>query len=150
MNFLENRQKGETLFPATGLPKEGEAGIFFSREGPKRATAPAPGMGWRYGPPRRLMCNTFPDGRPLTVWLTVRGRFFPSGAASAQEFSHEPACQTGYSAPQGRFHHQSEQAFHLSHAWQCASFSPSGLCSERRPRFRPARGGTGYPTHSVA
>ncbi len=106
-------------------------------------------MGWRYGPPLPVIeLSLFPMEDPLTV-AAVWGSLFPSGVASTQELSHEPTCQTGCSAPQGRFHHQSEQAFHLSRAWQCASFSPSRLWSERRPRIRPARGGTQQSTHSA-
>ena len=40
---------------------------------------------------------------------TVGGRFIPSGLLLAQDFTHEPACQTGERAPQGRFRHQPEQ-----------------------------------------
>ena len=78
---------------------------------------------------------------PNGVDGTVGGRFIPSGLLLAQDFTHEPACQTGERAPQGRFRHQPEQMVHPPFAWQLASF-PS-LPAERRPRIAPC--GTSSP-----
>lgn len=60
----------------------------------------------------------------------------------AQDFTHEPACQTGERAPQGRFRHQPEQMVHPPFAWQLASFPSLPVC-ERRPRIAPC--GTSPP-----
>ena len=78
---------------------------------------------------------------PNGVDGTVGGRFIPSSLLLAQDFTHEPACQTGERAPQGRFRHQPEQMVHPPFAWQLASF-PS-LPAERRPRIAPC--GTSSP-----
>ena len=51
----------------------------------------------------------------------------------AQDFTHEPACQTGESAPQGRFRHQPEQMVHPPFAWQLASFPSLPVCGEEAP-----------------
>ena len=51
----------------------------------------------------------------------------------AQDFTHEPACQTGDSAPQGRFRHQPEQMVHPPFAWQVASFPSLPVCGEEAP-----------------
>ena len=51
----------------------------------------------------------------------------------AQDFTHEPACQTGDSAPQGRFRHQPEQMVHPPFAWQLASFPSLPVCGEEAP-----------------
>ena len=51
----------------------------------------------------------------------------------AQDFTHEPACQTGDSAPQGRFRHQPEQMVHPPFAWQLASFPSQPVCGEEAP-----------------
>ena len=40
----------------------------------------------------------------------------------AQDFTHEPACQTGDSAPQGRFRHQPEQMVHPPFAWHSTDY----------------------------
>ena len=63
---------------------------------------------------------------------TVGGHFIPSGLPSSAEFSHEPACQTGERAPQGRFRHQPEQMVHPSF-WQLASFPSLPVCGEEAP-----------------
>ena len=64
---------------------------------------------------------------------TVGGRFIPSGFFLAQDFTHEPACQTGECAPQGRFRHQPEQMVHPPFAWQLASFPSLPVCGEEAP-----------------
>ena len=51
----------------------------------------------------------------------------------AQDFTHEPACQTGERAPQGRFRHQPEQMVHPPFAWQLASFPSQPVCGEEAP-----------------
>ena len=51
----------------------------------------------------------------------------------AQDFTHEPACQTGDRAPQGRFRHQPEQMVHPPFAWQVASFPSLPVCGEEAP-----------------
>ncbi len=51
----------------------------------------------------------------------------------AQDFTHVPACQTGESAPQGRFRHQPEQMVHPPFAWQLASFPSLPVCGEEAP-----------------
>ena len=56
----------------------------------------------------------------------------------AQDFTHEPACQTGERAPQGRFRHQPEQMVHPPFAWQLASFPSQPVCGEEAP-FCPLR-----------
>ena len=61
---------------------------------------------------------------------TVGGRFIPSGLLLAQDFTHEPACQTGERAPQGHFRHQPEQMVHPPFAWQLASFPSLPVCEE--------------------
>ena len=50
----------------------------------------------------------------------------------AQDFTHEPACQTGERAPQGRFRHQPEQMVHPSFG-QLASFPSLPVCGEEAP-----------------
>ena len=69
---------------------------------------------------------------PNGVSRTVGGRFIPSGLLLAQDFTHEPACQTGERAPQGRFRHQPEQMVHPSF-WQLASFPSLPVCGEEAP-----------------
>ena len=51
----------------------------------------------------------------------------------AQDFTHEPACQTGERAPQGHFRHQPEQMVHPPFAWQLASFPSLPVCGEEAP-----------------
>ena len=70
---------------------------------------------------------------PNGVRSTVGGRFIPSGLLLAQDFTHEPACQTGERAPQGRFRHQPEQMVHPPFAWQLASFPSLPVCGEEAP-----------------
>ena len=70
---------------------------------------------------------------PNGVDGTVGGRFIPSGLLLAQDFTHEPACQTGERAPQGRFRHQPEQMVHPPFAWQLASFPSLPVCGEEAP-----------------
>lgn len=72
---------------------------------------------------------------PNGVDGTVGGRFIPSSLLLAQDFTHEPACQTGERAPQGRFRHQPEQMVHPPFAWQLASFPSLPVCGE--PRIVP-------------
>ena len=70
---------------------------------------------------------------PNGVDGTVGGRFIPSGLLLAQDFPHEPACQTGERAPQGHFRHQPEQMVHPPFAWQLASFPSLPVCGEEAP-----------------
>ena len=70
---------------------------------------------------------------PNGVDGTVGGRFIPSGLLLAQDFTHEPACQTGERAPQGRFRHQPKQMVHPPFAWQLASFPSLPVCGEEAP-----------------
>ena len=72
---------------------------------------------------------------PNGVDGTVGGRFIPSGLLLAQDFTHEPACQTGERAPQGRFRHQPEQMIRRL-LGNLPPFHPC-LSAERRPRFVP-------------
>ena len=51
----------------------------------------------------------------------------------APDVSHEPACQTGERAPQGRFRHQPEQMVYPPFAWQLASFPSLPVCGEEAP-----------------
>ena len=69
---------------------------------------------------------------PNGVDGTVGGRFIPSGLLLAQDFTHEPACQTGERAPQGRFRHQPEQMVHPPFG-QLASFPSLPVCGEEAP-----------------
>ena len=79
---------------------------------------------------------------------TVGGRFIPSGLLLAQDFTHEPACQTGERAPQGRFRHQPEQIVHPPFAWQLASFPSLPVCGEEAP-FCPLRNFVTLRTYSL-
>ena len=59
----------------------------------------------------------------------------------AQDFTHEPACQTGERAPQGRFRHQPEQMVHPPFAWQLAdarrdNLTASGVITSRKNGLR--------------
>lgn len=66
--------------------------------------------------------------------LTLLGvASFHRACLLAQDFTHEPACQTGDSAPQGRFRHQPEQMVHPPFAWQLASFPSLPVCGEEAP-----------------
>ena len=66
--------------------------------------------------------------------LTLLGvASFHRACLLAQDFTHEPACQTGDSAPQGRFRHQPEQMVHPPFAWQLASFPSQPVCGEEAP-----------------
>ena len=65
----------------------------------------------------------------------------------AQDFTHEPACQTGERAPQGRFRHQPEQMVHPSF-WQLASFPSLPVCGEEAP-FCPLRNFVTLRTYSL-
>ena len=67
----------------------------------------------------------------LTALLGVAS--FHRACLLAQDFTHEPACQTGDSAPQGRFRHQPEQMVHPPFAWQLASFPSLPVCGEEAP-----------------
>ena len=95
----------------------------------------------RASPPVKGL-SQFTRWRPPTVRQTLLGvASFHRAYLLAQDFTHEPACQTGERAPQGRFRHQPEQMVHPPFAWQLASF-PS-LPAERRPRIAPC--GTSAP-----
>ena len=65
----------------------------------------------------------------------------------AQDFTHEPACQTGERAPQGRFRHQPEQMVHPSFL-QLASFPSLPVCGEEAP-FCPLRNFVTLRTYSL-
>ena len=65
----------------------------------------------------------------------------------AQDFTHEPACQTGERAPQGRFRHQPEQMVHPSFR-QLASFPSLPVCGEEAP-FCPLRNFVTLRTYSL-
>ena len=66
--------------------------------------------------------------------LTLLGvASFHRACLLAQDFTHEPACQTGERAPQGRFRHQPEQMVHPPFAWQLASFPSQPVCGEEAP-----------------
>ena len=66
--------------------------------------------------------------------LTLLGvASFHRACLLAQDFTHEPACQTGERAPQGRFRHQPEQMVHQPFAWQLASFPSLPVCGEEAP-----------------
>ena len=66
--------------------------------------------------------------------LTLLGvASFHRACLLAQDFTHEPACQTGERAPQGRFRHQPEQMVHPPFAWQLASFPSLPVCGEEAP-----------------
>ena len=67
----------------------------------------------------------------LTALLGVAS--FHRACLLAQDFTHEPACQTGERAPQGRFRHQPEQMVHPPFAWQLASFPSLPVCGEEAP-----------------
>ena len=66
----------------------------------------------------------------------------------AQDFTHEPACQTGDRAPQGRFRHQPEQMVHPPFAWQLASFPSLPVCGEEAP-YCPLRDFVTLRTYSL-
>ena len=67
----------------------------------------------------------------LTALLGVAS--FHRACLLAQDFTHEPACQTGERAPQGRFRHQPKQMVHPPFAWQLASFPSLPVCGEEAP-----------------
>ena len=85
---------------------------------------------------------------PNGVDGTVGGRFIPSSLLLAQDFTHEPACQTGERAPQGRFRHQPEQMVHPPFAWQLASFPSLPVCGEEAP-YCPLRDFVTLRTYSL-
>ena len=66
----------------------------------------------------------------------------------AQDFTHEPACQTGERAPQGRFRHQPKQMVHPPFAWQLASFPSLPVCGEEAP-YCPLRDFVTLRTYSL-
>ena len=66
----------------------------------------------------------------------------------AQDFTHEPACQTGERAPQGRFRHQPEQMVYPPFAWQLASFPSLPVCGEEAP-YCPLRDLVTLRTYSL-
>ena len=91
-------------------------------------------MGWFFKglPSGKRVTPIYPMETPNGVRSTVGGRFIPSGLLLAQDFTHEPACQTGERAPQGRFRHQPEQMVHPSFG-QLASFPSLPVCGEEAP-----------------
>ena len=98
-------------------------------------------MGWSFKglPSGKRVTPIYPMETPNGVRSTVGGRFIPSGLLLAQDFTHEPACQTGERAPQGRFRHQPEQMVHPPFAWQLASFPSLPVCGEEAP-YMPLAG----------
>ena len=91
-------------------------------------------MGWFFKglPSGKRVTPIYPMETPNGVRSTVGGRFIPSGLLLAQDFTHEPACQTGERAPQGRFRHQPKQMVHPSFG-QLASFPSLPVCGEEAP-----------------
>ena len=114
-----------------------------TRKGQSAGYTLTPGTGWFFkGLPSGRSCGNFSRWRPPTVFAALSGvASFHRACLLAQDFTHEPACQTGERAPQGRFRHQPEQMVHPPFAWQLVSF-PS-LPAERRPRIAPC--GTSSP-----
>ena len=92
-------------------------------------------MGWFFKglPSGKRVTPIYPMETPNGAANTVGGRFIPSGLLLAQDFTHEPACQTGERAPQGRFRHQPEQMVHPPFAWQLASFPSLPVCGVGGP-----------------
>ena len=107
-------------------------------------------MGWFFKglPSGKRVAPIYPMETPNGVRSTVGGRFIPSGLLLAQDFTHEPACQTGERAPQGRFRHQPEQMVHPPFAWQLASFPSQPVCGEEAP-FCPLRNFVTLRTYSL-
>ena len=92
--------------------------------------------------------SQFTRWRPPTVRQTLLGvASFHRACLLAQDFTHEPACQTGERAPQGRFRHQPEQMVHPSF-WQLASFPSLPVCGEEAP-FCPLRNFVTLRTYSL-
>ena len=78
--------------------------------------------------------TTLSDGDPQRCSQHCRGSLlFHRACLLAQDFTHEPACQTGERTPQGRFRHQPEQMVHPPFAWQLASFPSLPVCGEEAP-----------------
>ena len=93
-----------------------------ARDGSSRASLPVKGL------------SQFTRWRPPTVFAALLGvASFHRACLLAQDFTHEPACQTGERAPQGRFRHQPEQMVHPPSAWQLASFPSLHVCGEEAP-----------------
>ena len=92
-------------------------------------------MGWFFkGLPPVKGLSQFTRWRPPTVLAALLGvASFHRACLLAQDFTHEPACQTGERAPQGRFRHQPEQMVHPPFAWQLASFPSLPVCGEEAP-----------------
>ena len=92
-------------------------------------------MGWFFkGLPSGKRVSQFTRWRPPTVRQTLLGvASFHRACLLAQDFTHEPACQTGERAPQGRFRHQPEQMVHPPFAWQLASFPSLPVCGVGGP-----------------
>lgn len=99
-------------------------------------------------PPGKRVVPIYPMETPNGAANTVGGRFIPSGFFLAQDFTHEPACQTGERAPQGRFRHQPEQMVHPPFAWQLASFPSLPVCGEEAP-YCPLRDFVTLRTYSL-
>ena len=92
--------------------------------------------------------TTLSDGDPQRCSQHCRGSLlFHRACLLAQDFTHEPACQTGERAPQGRFRHQPEQMVHPSF-WQLASFPSLPVCGEEAP-FCPLRNFVTLRTYSL-
>lgn len=85
---------------------------------------------------------------PNGVDGTVGCSFIPSGLLLAQDFTHEPTCQTGERASQGRFRHQPKQIVHPPFAWQLASFPSLPVCGEEAP-YCPLRDFVTLRTYSL-
>lgn len=107
-------------------------------------------MGWFFkGLPPVKGLSQFTRWRPPTVLAALSGvASFHRACLLAQDFTHEPACQTGDSAPQGRFRHQPEQMEHPPFAWQLASFPSLPVCEEEAP-YCPLRDCATLRTYSL-
>ena len=107
-------------------------------------------MGWFFkGLPPVKGLSQFTRWRPPTVLAALLGvASFHRACLLAQDFTHEPACQTGERAPQGRFRHQPEQMVHPPFAWQLASFPSLPVCGEEAP-YCPLRDFVTLRTYSL-
>ena len=101
--------------------------------------------------PRPPAWDGFRASPPVKGWIlypmedlqryrhTVGGRFIPSGYLSSQKPIHDPSCQTGDRAPQGRSDRQPGQAFCWSSFQSRLLYVPRRpplqADSERRPRL---------------
>lgn len=133
MRFARWTGQFAALFdPSRDLPNFPELLILQNRKGQSvdALWPPAWDGSLRASPPVKGSRPIYPMETPNGVDGTVGGRFIPSDLLLAQDFTHEPACQTGERAPQGHFRHQPEQMVHPPFAWQLASFPSLPVCEE--------------------